>query len=500
MASSEGPTTYRLNPPDRTGWMFGLNLVQLLICTSGVVAGILLMQLGMHSWISLGVMALLIAIGALRIEGMTIVEGMPHSARYVRSARHPERPWFEVIPVLGGTEVEAGTAVFPDHDLIVVDGGSVGLRPGLVAVSRDRATNTYSATLRVEGRQFALVEPGSQDELIAQWGIALQAFIDERTPISSVRWSEWAAPAGLDDHHKWLKEQRSPDALLEVEEHYHQLLREAGSQVTRHETLVSVSVDANLIRLRRKDRADRMGKAIRLLLAEMRLFGQRLEGAQLVVHGPLSPQEWARAMRLRLDPSCRAALDNRVRQLGVEAGACQPENAAPMAAVQRWTSWQSDDAWHRAFYISEWPRLDVGSGWLAPLIGFDSAVRSFTVFFEPIAPSQSRRSIRREASKISADSSHRAKHGMRVGADYRRAATDVESREEELVAGYGEVSYAGIVAVTAATEDELDEATDSIIMSASRVGLELRPLSGRHDAAVCATLPLARGLVPRAMV
>lgn len=500
MGSSAGARTYRLSPPDRTGWMFGLNLVQLLICSTGVVVGIVLMQTGAGPLVSLGAMFALIAAGAVRVEGMTVVDGVPHCARFVRAARRPERPWFDVVPVLGGSGEHDATAVFPDHDLIVVDGGSVGLRPGQVAVSRDRATNTYSATLRVSGRQFALVEPGAQDELIAQWGIALQAFINERTPVSSVRWSEWAAPAGLDDHRRWLRDQRSRDALPEVEEHYVALLREAGSQVTRHETLVTVSVDANEIRLRRRDGTTRMHAAIRLLLGEMRLFAQRLEGAQLVVHGPLSPQEWARAMRLRLDPSCRGALDARSRALGDEAGSCRPENAAPMAAVQRWTSWQSDDAWHRAFYVSEWPRLDVSAGWLAPLIGFDGAVRSFTVFFEPVAPSDSRRSIRRQASKISSDSEHRSKHGFRVGADYRRAANDVEEREAELVAGYGEVSYAGIVTVTAQSEDELDDAAELMIMTASRVGIELRPLSGRHDQAVCATLPLARALVPRTML
>jgi hypothetical protein len=458
------------------------------------------MQAGASALVSLGVMLALITVGAVRVEGMTVVDGVPHAGRLLRSVRRPERPWFEVVPVIGGTEGVKGSAVFPDHELIVVDGSTAGLRPGQVAVSRDRATNTYSASLRVSGRQFALVEPGAQDELIAQWGIALQAFINERTPVTSVRWSEWAAPAGLDDHRRWLLEQRSTDVLPEVEEHYLTLLREAGSQVTRHETLVTVTVDANLIRLKRRERTTRTHAAIRLLLGELRLFAQRLEGAQLIVQGPLSPQEWARAMRLRLDPSCRSSLDLRRRALGDEAGSCRPENAAPMAAVERWTSWQSDDAWHRAFYVSEWPRLEVGAGWLAPLIGFDEAVRSFTVFFEPIAPSDSRRSIRRQASKISADSEHRAKHGFRVGADYRRAATDVEDREAELVAGYGEVSYAGIVTVTGSSEDELDEASEAMIMTASRVGIELRPLSGRHDQAVCATLPLARPLVSRSLV
>ncbi len=491
-------SVYRLSPPDRTGWLFGLNLLQLLICGAGVALGILTMQ-AFGSLPGLGVMALIVAIGALKFEGMTVVEGTPHLARFVKSRTRPERPWFSVVPLLGG-DGTSGPSALVDHDLVVVDGASVGLRPGEVAVSRDRETNTYSATLRVAGRQFALVEPTAQDQLIAQWGLALQAFINERSEVASVRWSEWAAPAGLEEHHQWLEQQQATDALDEVRTHYQELLAEAGSQVTRHETLVTVSVDAAKVKLRRNNEDSRVAASIKLLLGEVRLFAQRLEAAQLVVQGPLSPQEWSRAMRLRLDPSSRAGLDARVRALGEEAGASKPENAAPTAAVAHWTAWQTDQAWHRSLYVSEWPRLDVGAGWLGPLIAFDGSVRSITVFFEPIAPSKSRRSIRREASKLDVDSAHRRQQGFRVGADYNRAAQSVQEREQELVAGYGEVSYAGVITVTASSEAELEDATEQMVMAGAHVGLDLKPLSGRHAEAVCLSLPLARSLVPRELI
>ena len=125
------------------------------------------------------------------------------------------------------------------------------------------------------------------------------------------------------------------------------------------------------------------------------------------------------------------------------------------------------------------------------------AVRTVSVFFEPIARSKSNRSIRREAAKIESDTDQRQQKGFRVGAAHRRAARAVEEREEELVAGYGEFSYAGVVTVTAATEAELDEATDQVTQVAASVGLELRPLHGRHDQAMAAVLPLARGLAPK---
>ena len=44
---------------------------------------------------------------------------------------------------------------------------------------------------------------------------------------------------------------------------------------------------------------------------------------------------------------------------------------------------------------------------------------------------------------------------------------------------------------------DLEAATDEITQVAASVGLELRPLHGRHDQAVAATLPIARGLAPK---
>ena len=96
--------------------------------------------------------------------------------------------------------------------------------------------------------------------------------------------------------------------------------------------------------------------------------------------------------------------------------------------------------------------------------------------------------------KLDGDATERANRGFRVGANLTHAAHAVERREHELVAGFGELTYAGICTVTATSPEELDEAADLLVMTAASVGIELRPLNGRHDAALTATLPLARSI------
>ncbi|MCI0346960.1 MAG: hypothetical protein L0221_16225, partial [Chloroflexi bacterium] len=63
-----------------------------------------------------------------------------------------------------------------------------------------------------------------------------------------------------------------------------------------------------------------------------------------------------------------------------------------------------------------------------------------------------------------------------------------------VVAGYGEVTYAGIVAIAAPTVEQLERDSADLVQTAASVGIDLRPLNGRHDQAVAVTLPLARGL------
>ncbi len=150
--------------------------------------------------------------------------------------------------------------------------------------------------------------------------------------------------------------------------------------------------------------------------------------------------------------------------------------------------------------MTEWPRIDVEATWLSDLMLYAGSVRTMAIILEPVARSKSQRSIVRDAAKIESDAAHRAEKGFRVGAKHRRAKQAVEEREEELVAGYGEFVYAGLLCVTAPTLAELDNATDEVSQVAASLGVEVRPLHGRHDAAMVATLPVARGVVPKEWV
>ena len=280
----------------------------------------------------------------------------------------------------------------------------------------------------------------------------MAGFVRDRSPVCQLHWSEWAAPAGVADHLAFLDRAcHEPTSAAAIA--YRDLVERAGRLATRHETTVTVSVALGRPGNRtsagsrgqgqgRGSGRDARAAAIATLGGELRLFTERLSGAALRVSAPWNLPELARAVRSRLDPSAMSVLDRRSSSLGQAAGVVRPANAGPLASEATWTWWRADGTLHRCFYVADWPRLAMPANWMSALLVWDDAVRSITVIAEPVSPRDSAQAIRRQATKLDSDQVHRTSQGFRVGAGLRRAAEAVAEREEELVSGYRELTYA----------------------------------------------------------
>ncbi len=491
--------TYRLSPLDRTGVLLGLGTAQVAALGVTVVIGVVMLNFGAPIQVVAFPAVIGLTLGFLRLEGQSVLELAPTLWRWVAGAVGGNKTWFAELPLVGDT-AELPPAL--DGQVILsVDAAQHGVRAGSgqVAVVHDRPGGTLAVSVRVSGRQLALAEAGEQDRLVQLWGDALAVFCRGRTAVANVRWSEWAAPAGMEEQYSYLAEHDADDADPAALASYRQLLGNAGPLATRHEVLVTLTVASKAVNVAQRHHGDRTAAAVETLLDELRLFVGRMESAGLTVSPPLSPSELAWVLRVRLDPSIIRTLQRRSRSLGQAAGVVSPGNAGPLSAKNSAKEWEVDGSVHRGFYVSEWPRLDVPAHWMHELILYGGAVRTVMVFHEPVAPLRSQRAITRQAAKLESDEEHRIKTGFRVGAAHRRAAKAVADREEELVAGYGEVEYAGVVVVSAANVEVLERACADVVQVAAGCGVELRLLNGRHDQAMAACLPLARSLAPRGL-
>jgi hypothetical protein len=252
------------------------------------------------------------------------------------------------------------------------------------------------------------------------------------------------------------------------------------------------------VRTPRATRGDRTQATEEALTEELRLLGLRLEAAGLLVDAPLTPSELARALRARLDPFGAPGMRGGRRHSLVElAGLVTVPNAGPLALEVSWMHVRVDGAYHAAYVVAEWPRLEVPPSWMEPLLLHAGGIRTVAVHYEPVAPSRSQRQIDRDTVKLASDEEQRSRSGFRIGARHRRAEAEVLDRETELVAGYGELEFSGFVVVTAANRDELERSCVEYEQVAAQAGLELRRLSGRHDLALACMLPIGRGLAPR---
>jgi len=228
-----------------------------------------------------------------------------------------------------------------------------------------------------------------------------------------------------------------------------------------------------------------------------------LEAAGLVVEGPLGPDELAAVTRSRLDPfsaqgraAARLSLSQRV---GEEADSTVRPIDGPMAMETFWDHVRVDRAFHTSLAITEWPRLDVPANWIEPLLLGGAAIRSVTVVLEPIPPSRAQRRVDRDSTRLTADAEQRDRSGFRIGARHRRAVSEVAEREAELVAGYAEFEFSGVITVTAPDLATLDRHAAESEQLAAQAGLNVRRLDGQHDVALPLSLPLSRGIATRRM-
>ena len=494
---------YRFPPLVRAGFFGSMPRSQAIPLTIGAVIALVAVTAGA---IVVGAVAVLAAltVAFVKVGALKLHEWLPLRAQFWRRRRN--RVWFRTIPLLGTngdrTPIDLPAAL-TGLELFDVDAAWVNA-PGRLAglgVIVDRPAGLVTAVVRVAGDgQFSLSDPAEQDSRVGLWGEALSGFCREGSPVARIGWSEWCttatartrtpAAAGMP-----VVLDGSTDPIRRAEVSYQDLIGRAAPPAVTHDILLTVTVDVARARLRRGTGTG-LDARFHVLSDEVRMFVGRLESAGLRVDTPLSAVEITTAVRTRSDPATASGVAGHLSSLahavGVSAG-----DLAPMAVNEDWTSCQIDGAIHRAYWVSGWPRRDVPAAWMDLLLLATGGTRTVSVVFEPVPPSRSDLDVQADATALDAAAGTRQKHGFRVRRKDTRKQSEVDEREGELVAGYGELRFAGFVHVTATTAGELDDAAADIEQTAAHVGVLLRAVDGRHGAGWVAGLPVGRTLTGR---
>jgi hypothetical protein len=506
-------TTYRFGPLERTGFILGLRVAQLL---GFIVAGVLALAF-LNAGGTGGLLLALVVVGLatciliLPVHGRTLEEWVPLTARYVLDRLSGTTQFRADLGQIGHvaavptgtlhpTSAEEPVAVPAElAGLDYLEGFLPGFEDTPFGAVADRRGRTMTAVLRCQGQAFALLGAEERERRLADYGGVLAALARDDSPLRRIAWTERTLPANRDQLGQYLIDNKRPDATLESPPDelvsYFQLLRQSPDIAEDHELLFSIQIDMQRGAARRGIR--RLGGgdegALALLAVEVGQVADLLQAAGIAVTGVLTRRGVSAAVRNAYDPWGR-----RERERGAAEG-ISPTTAGPMARDETWSHIATDGALHATSWVAEWPRIDVRALFLQPLLTSSETTRSVTMVMELVGPSTGIRRVERAATEAATNQSLRARVGQRTTQrDVQREAA-TERREHELARGHAEVRFAAYVTVSVpagpGAVDELETAMSHVALEAKRAPLRLERMWGQQaEAFTYGALPLCRGL------
>ncbi len=452
--SDEGGSRYRFGPRERGGALAGWRAGQIITVAVGLVFGVLVLRwepnaVGVAA--ALGVLVVYGALATVPVSGRTGDEWLPVVVCW--GARRAGARGARQMGALRGVRLlRAGW-----HDMGVV---------------HDRTARTLTAALSLRGRSFALLGADEQDRRVGAWASVLSSLAREGSPVHRVQWVAASFPDDGQGVRSYLASEVAPDAATACTASYDALLTDMDSHTCAHDVVLAVQVRlAKSVEIGCATLAREVGSLVRLLA-----------DAEVQVESVLTADDLALQLLRTYEPQVTAG-----------TGDDPVADPWPMAMEESWSDVRVDGMVHATFWVAEWPRTEVRSDFLAPLL-LGSARSTLSVVMEPLRPDAAVRKVEASRTADLADAELRRRGGFMSTARHARESEVLARREAELAEGHASFRYSGYVTVSAPSEEELAAACDVVQHAAGQSRLALRRLYGDQASAYTCTLPLCRGL------
>ena len=478
---------YKFGRLDRSGPFFGLRNGQAAIAIGGIAAVTVLLQL------TTSVLALALAVMAALVTFLLTFaanggRGLDEWAPVVLS-------WF-AGRVTGDGVWKARAA----RDGVVRSAGDLDLPrelwglqihrseegPRGFGVIEDRATNSWLGVLRAEGASWMTDTEEDQVATARQWGDLLAGIEARALPVSALQWIEETYPdlgEGVAGDYA-VRRAVGPNSSEAIS--MRELIASSAASSPIHSVWVVVQLDARKAATHIRRRGGGVQGAASVLEEQVRWISTGLREIGIDVLGLVAPQQLADLLKNWFDPRGRA---ERV----IQGGGIR--SWGPVVADKRpWSYYSSDSAFHRTWWISEWPLREVGPAFLAELIVDAPGHRRISVTYRARDTSRAVRQIGGEMLKQDTNLQSRSRLGWGVRARDRRIREELERRDDQLAGGARELAYAGYVTLSAETVEDLDLQSEALVGAVRRAGCQATCLYGEQELAFLATLPLCRGL------
>jgi hypothetical protein len=448
---------YRFGPRERGGTLAGWRAGQILTVALGLLVGVVVLRAEPNAIGVVMAVTVLVACGALAtwpVSGRTGDQWLPVMARWGHRRMGPQGK--RRLNSLGGLRLL-----------------SLGARS--MGVVHDHRRGTLTAALALCGQGFALLGPDEQDRRVGGWSSVLATLAQEGSLIRRVQWLAASFPDQGHGVRSYLSAHTEADPASACVASYDALLDEIDADARTHDVVLAVQV--------RVTKSVEAGEAI--LQRELASLSRLLADADVVVDGVLTVDDLASRL-LRTYEQHPATTDR-------TSAVADPW---PMAMEEEWAHVRVDGLVHATFWVAEWPRTEVRSDFLAPVL-LASVRSTLSVVMQPLGPEKAVRKVEASRTADLADAELRRRSGFMSTARHSRESEVLARREAELADGHASFRYSAFITVSAPTEAELVGACDVVQHAASQSRLVIRRLYGDQASAYTCTLPLARGLSGR---
>ncbi|MFH8751906.1 SCO6880 family protein [Streptomyces rimosus] len=480
------PLTVKFPHRSRRGLLLGLTFPQLVLLSSALaLALVTVVSTGLLGILALApVWAAVTALIAVRRHGRSLIDWAPVVARYAHRRRTGQTLWLArpvTRPRQDGVLHLPGTAA----SLKVVTPGDSATDAAAV---HDPHQQTLTAIARVSSRAFVLLDAATQNHNVNGWGRTL-AGLARTGQVATVQVLERTVPDSGDTLARHWAQHGRPETPV-AGQVYSELVAAAGPAAAPHETYLAISLDLKAARRLITQAGGGLPGAFTVMQQTTASVAQAARNAGLTVTGWLSAREVAAVIRTAYDPKALSAVQQWSKTGRAEA---DPAAAGPVVQVEEYDRLATDSARHATYWVENWPRTEMGAGFLHGLMFTAGVRRSLSLIYVPQALENALRDVQRKKAQIVADASERARRGQVDNEADSVEYADVKQRERQLIAGHADVALTGLVTVTAETDALLDAACAQIETAAVTAGVDLRRLNYQQpDAFAVAALPLAR--------
>jgi hypothetical protein len=349
----------------------------------------------------------------------------------------------------------------------------------VMAVAHHRHDQTYTAVVRIRFPGIGLVDSSRRDQRVAGWGALLAGLCTEGNPVVRIQALQRIVPESGAALRRWHSDRVAADAPAQAVEVTEHLLANATLATSQREAYLAFTLDARRART-------------------------PIQSADLQVEGWLGPRDLAEVIRTAFDPHAVRPLAERRAAAGAltadenEPGlgpGVAPAVAGPAAAEAQAGRYVHDGAVSTTYWVHDWPRSQVFSTALAPLLGEGKYRRAFSLHVEPLGPREAEREVMRERTARHVAVSMRRRTGQIVPEHEQQALARAVAQDTERAAGHGLVRFTAYVTVTVTDADDLEDACAALEADAAASRIELRRMWFAQDVGFAmSALPVGMGL------